>query len=155
LYVRGPLGHGFSLPPSARKIALAALDCSPRTLLSLLKPALRQEASVTLVGESIPDDLPLQVEAQPAGSLLDICRWADFVAFDVSRASLPQLRLLFQADRTSLKAEAQVLVRTPLPCAALAACGVCTVEVGGEALLACEEGPVFDLHQVMGWSSRA
>src|SRR5512140_3535088 len=49
LRLRGPLGHGFALPAGARRVALVAYHCSPRTLLSLLEPALRQEASVALV----------------------------------------------------------------------------------------------------------
>src|SRR5512135_1414493 len=32
LYLRGPLGNGFSLPPSARRIALVAFRCSSRIL---------------------------------------------------------------------------------------------------------------------------
>src|SRR5512138_2146539 len=37
LALRGPLGHGFSVPASARRVALIAWDCPPVTLLSLLK----------------------------------------------------------------------------------------------------------------------
>ncbi len=85
LYLRGPLGHGFKLPLSARRIALIAFDCSPRSLLALLQPAFQQDASVTLVSEMAPDDLPFQVEVQPLRALLEICKWADFVALDVSR----------------------------------------------------------------------
>ncbi len=155
LHLRGPLGHGFRLPASARRIALVAFRCSARTLLGLLEPAFRQDASVTLVGEDAPEDLPLQVEVQPAHALLDVCKWADFVAFDVSRERLPELKEIMQAGRLAFKSEAQALVRTPMPCGALAACGVCTIEAGRVALLACEDGPVFDFDQLMGWSSRA
>lgn len=155
LFLRGPLGHGFNLPVSARRVALVALQCSPVALLSLLPQAARQEAALTLVGSNIPDDLPLQVEAQPPGSLGEVCAWADYVAFDTSREALAALRELLKESRASFKAEAQVLVRTPMPCGALADCGVCTVDVGGKELLACEDGPVFALRQLMGWSSRA
>src|SRR5512143_1645310 len=54
LYLRGPLGHGFSLPPDARRIGLIAFKRSSRTLLALLEPAFRQDASITLVAEHIP-----------------------------------------------------------------------------------------------------
>lgn len=155
LYLRGPLGHGFVLPPSVRRVALVALDSSPVTLLALLQLAARQDCSVTLVAPNFPDDLPLQVEAQPPEALLEACAWADFVAFDVSREAIPHLKERLRGSRASFKAEAQALVRTPMPCGALAACGVCTVDVGGKDLLACEDGPVFDFHQLMGWSSRA
>ena len=155
LSLRGPLGHGFTLPAAARRIALVALDCSPVALLSLLQPSIRQEASVTLIGQSIPEDLPLQVEAQPPEALREVCAWADFIAVDVAREALGQLKQSFNAERLNVKARAQVLVRAPMPCGALATCGICTVQVGGKALLACDDGPVFDLHQLMGWSSRA
>ncbi len=155
LHLRGPLGQGFVLPPGARRVALVAHGCSARRLLALLEPAFRQGASVVLVSGETPDDLPLQVEAQPPGALLDAYRWADYVAFDVARESLPELKAEFQADRSLLRVEAQALVRTRMPCGALAACGVCTVEAGRQQLLACEDGPVFDFRQLMGWSSRA
>jgi NAD(P)H-flavin reductase len=155
LRLRGPLGHGFAIPTGARRIVLAALGDSARVLISLLEPALRQEAEVTLVSKSAPDDLPLQVEAQPVEELWEACQWADYVALDIERDAVSELWTLLQARRTVMKAEAQILVRAPMPCGALAACGACTVEAGGEALLACEDGPVFDLRQLMGWSSRA
>ncbi len=155
LHMRGPLGNGFRMPASARRIALVALKSPTINVLSLLDAALRQEGLVTLVASEFPDDLPLQVEAQPIHALHDVSRWADYVAFDVPREALPELKEMMQAERTSIRAEAQVLVHTPMPCGALAACGVCSVDAGGKALLACEDGPVFDLRQLMGWSTRA
>jgi hypothetical protein len=155
LFLRGPLGHGFTLLPSCRRVALIAFQCSARTLLSLLKPAFQQDASVTLVGSHIPEDLPLHVEAQPLHSLLDVCQWADFIAVDIQRELLPGIRKLLQPHRTTIKAESQALVRTPMSCGALAACGVCTVDLGGKHFLACDEGPVFELRQVLEWSRRA
>jgi hypothetical protein len=86
LYLRGPLGHGFAMPATARRIALAAYDSSPRRLLALLKTAFKQEAEVTLVCESQPDDLPLQVEVQPLRALAEVCGWADYLAVDTARA---------------------------------------------------------------------
>lgn len=155
LHLRGPLGHGFNLPGAARKIGLIAFKCSTRVLLSLWEPAFRQDASVTLVAEHIPDDLPLEVEAQPLHALVDVCRWADFLALDVPRELLPDMRAAFRSFGSVIKADGRVLVRTPMPCGALAACGVCTVQMGRAALLACEDGPVFDFRQAMEWSSRA
>ncbi len=155
LQLRGPLGHGFAVPIGARRLALVAFRCSPRTLLSLLDAAGGVNGSLALLSDQIPEDLPLHVEAQPLTALPDICRWADYIAFDLAREALPKLKEMLQGDRSLLKAEAQVLVRTPMPCGAKAACGVCTVEAGRESLLACDDGPVFDLRQLMGRSSRA
>ena len=155
LLLRGPLGHGFALPSAARRIGLVAFQCSPRALLMLLDAAFHQNASVALVADRLPDDLPLEVEAHPLRSLVDTCRWADFIAFDIVRESLPELKAALQLERNSIKAEMQALVRAPMPCGALAHCGVCTIETGGQSVLACDDGPVFDMRQVMGWSSRA
>lgn len=149
LYLRGPLGNGFVLPASARRIALVAFRSSSRILLSLLEPAFRQDASVAWVSDSIPADLPLQVEAQPPHALLDVCRWADYIAFDLRREALAELKSVFNGGRTELRAGAQVLVRAPMPCGALAACGVCAVEAGASTLLACEDGPVFGFRQLL------
>jgi hypothetical protein len=132
-----------------------AFGCPARTLLSLLEPALRQAASVALVSANAPEDLPPEVEAHPLDAMRETCQWADYAAFDVARELLPALREKFQEHRTAMKAEAQTLLRAPMPCGALAACGVCAVDAGGKALLACEDGPVFDFRQLMGWSSRA
>ncbi|HNH26155.1 MAG TPA: hypothetical protein PLR93_04005, partial [Anaerolineales bacterium] len=83
LHLRGPIGHGFSLPSSARKIALVGLEDTPARLLGLLSQALKQSAEVVLVSNSSVEDLPEVVEIQPVKGLLDVLRWADFVAMDV------------------------------------------------------------------------
>ena len=166
LHLRGPLGHGFTLPASARRIALVSFDAqrtsagdSPRRLLALLDTAFKQDASVTLVCENPPDDLPLQVEVQPMRTLADVCNWADYIACDTARESLSELReRLRNGSRSQVRAVAQVLVRTPMPCGGLAECGVCAIEAhaalslskrGGYQLV-CKDGPVFDLDQLMG-----
>jgi NAD(P)H-flavin reductase len=149
LRLRGPLGHGFRLPPSASKVALVAYRCRPRTLLQLLETSLRQGASVALVGEHIPDELPAQVEAQPVHALPEVLKWADFAAFEVQRDQLPELKSALHDHRRALIAGGQVLIHAPMPCGALAACGVCTVELRGNAFLICDDGPVFELDQVL------
>lgn len=149
LHLRGPLGHGFALPASARHVALIAFDDSSRRLLALLDAAFKQDASVTLVCEDAPDDLPLQVEVQPLRTLSEVCAWADYIALDTARESLPELRKkLGLSSPLKVWYEAQVLVRAPMPCGALAECGVCTVETRDGHSLACYDGPVFDLKEI-------
>ncbi|HEX6035689.1 MAG TPA: hypothetical protein VFY83_14710, partial [Anaerolineales bacterium] len=92
LHLRGPLGRGFSLPLTARRVGLVALDDSPARLKGLIQPALRQEAAVVLVSGSAPEDLPDDVEVQPPSALQDILEWADYVAFDIPREYLSGLR---------------------------------------------------------------
>jgi hypothetical protein len=152
LHLRGPLGHGFDLPASARRCGLIALEAgaSARRLLALLDVAFRHGAAVTLVCDAPPDDLPLQVEVQPRHAVSEVCGWADYVAIDVGRDSLHGLRAsLGLSNPAWLKAQAQVLVRAPMPCGGLAGCGVCAVEGRRGTQLACEGGPVFDLGELI------
>jgi dihydroorotate dehydrogenase electron transfer subunit len=149
LYLRGPLGRGFTLPLSARKVALAALDDSPARLRGLIQPALRQDAAVVLVSSSAPDNLPDDVEVQPLSALSDILDWADYVAFDIFRENLPQWKeRLGKQNHWMAGMSAQVLVRTPVPCGGLAECGVCAVTLKSEWRLGCKDGPVFDWKEI-------
>jgi len=150
LHLRGPLGHGFILPSNAHRVALIAFNESPIRLLALLDTALKQEASVVLVCQTPPDDLPLQIEVQPTSALMDVCDWADYIAVDAVRESLPELRkMLGRGNLFIVKNEAQILIRTPMPCGALAECGVCAIETRRGQLLACKDGPVFDLKDLL------
>ena len=157
LHLRGPLGHGFSFPNDARRIALIAFDAqqasasdSPARLLALLDSVLKQEASVVLICQTPPDDLPLHIEVQPLNALLDVCGWADTIAIDAARESLPELKKMLGAGSPlKTQKDAQILIRTPMPCGALAECGVCTVESHHRQLLACKDGPVFDLKDLV------
>jgi len=60
LSLRGPLGRGFVLPVSARRVALAALDASPAYLLGLIPLAYAQGAALSLVCDDPPDGLPAE-----------------------------------------------------------------------------------------------
>ncbi len=148
LNLRGPLGRGFELPITSRRAALIAFDDSPRRLLALLDSIIKQGASVTLICENPPDDLPLEIEVQPMSALMDACNWADYIAMDAVRESLPRLRKMF-GERNPLPArnEAQILIRTPMSCGGLADCGVCAVEVRNGYKFACVDGPVFNLKE--------
>ncbi|HEY3477168.1 MAG TPA: hypothetical protein VGK56_21310, partial [Anaerolineales bacterium] len=92
LSLRGPLGHGFTLPLAARRVGLVAFDDHPARLRGLIRPALRQDADVVLVCGAVPDTLPDDVEVQPLSALSEVVDWADYMAFDVSRENLTQLR---------------------------------------------------------------
>jgi dihydroorotate dehydrogenase electron transfer subunit len=145
IHLRGPLGQGFTLPNTARKVGLVALDDSPSRLFGLISPALKQDAAVVLICGSRVDNLPDEVEVQPLSALNEIVEWADYAAFDVARENLPVLReQLFNGTQAKVPYEAQVLVRTPLPCGGIAECGVCAVKVKSGWKMACKDGPVFD-----------
>jgi len=157
LNLRGPLGHGFSIPTFARKVALIAFDESPARLHGLISIALRQDAEVVLVCDTIMDELPEAVEVQPLQALTDIYQWADYAAFDLARENLNQLREMLgvgkqakaprEAAALSLS-KRQVLIRAPMPCGVFAECGVCALTIRHEWKMICKDGPVFELSSV-------
>lgn len=156
IYLRGPLGRGFVLPSSARRVALVAFDDSPARLNGLIAPGLQQNAAIVLLCDSHLDHLPDAVEAQPVSALSEIIAWADYIAFDVARDNLPGLseRVFIGNPARALPArvatggggrnEAQVLIRTPLACGGMAECGVCAVTGKPGWKMACKDGPVFN-----------
>ncbi len=162
LSLRGPLGRGFSLPNSARCVALVALGETYARLKCLLANALKQDASVVLVSDLELNELPSEVEIQPVSALAEIAKWGDYLAIDIPRQSLPGLReMLGLSQQTRARFEAQavsprrapgpngVLVHTTMPCGGMGECGVCAVTVRRGWKLACKDGPVFDLKELV------
>ncbi|MBL8101669.1 MAG: hypothetical protein JNM02_03995 [Anaerolineales bacterium] len=150
LNLRGPLGHGFAIPVAARKIALIAFDDYPARLHGLIPLALNQNAEVVLLCDSQVNDLPEVVEVQPVKAMQDILLWADYAAVDVSRGKVNQLReKIMEQGHVRMRPEAQVLIRTQMPCGALAECGVCAVTIGHYWKMACKDGPVFGLNELL------
>jgi dihydroorotate dehydrogenase electron transfer subunit len=146
LWLRGPLGRGFRLPLTARRVALLGFSHSGARLLGLLPEALAQKAEITLLCDAAPPDLPEEIEIQPLAALQEICEWADFIAAEADREALPGLR--GQLALAKLKAQVEILVGTPVPCGGMAECGVCAVLVRGGWKMACKDGPVFDLKEL-------
>lgn len=149
IILRGPLGHGFELPASARKAALVPFDVPSSRLRSLIQPALNQGAAVVLVCDSEEEHLPDDVEVQPLSALDEVLNWADYVALEILREGLPVLReKLVKLSQAPLGKEAQILIRTSIPCGGVAECGVCAVSLQSTWKMACKDGPVFDLREI-------
>lgn len=145
-------GQGFILPVDARRVALCAIGVTPDRLLPLIPAALAQNATVTLFCDPQPSpdilrQIPSIVEIAPLAALLNELDWPEFLAVDLPREYLPQLDKMLQLD--PLPFTGQVLVRTDMPCHGLAACGVCAVETRHGTKLACSDGPVFALNEVL------
>ena len=150
LNLRGPLGRGFSIPTFARKVALIVFDDSPARLRGLISIALKQGAEVVLVSNTVLDDIPEAVEVQPLQAMFEIYRWADYAAFDVERENLIHLKENFgKLEQAKGPREAQVLVRAPMPCGALAECGVCALTIHHEWKMICKDGPVFEMKELL------
>lgn len=143
LHVRGPLGKGFQLHPTARFVALVAFSENPARLLALTEPALAQNAAIVLLTDNPPEGLPAAIEISPLSALAETMRWADTLAFDAPKAALPALLRLVAA--TTYSGDAQVFVETAIPCGGMGECGVCAVNLRKGYKLACKDGPVFDL----------
>jgi dihydroorotate dehydrogenase electron transfer subunit len=146
LSLRGPLGNGFTLPGTARRVALAAPQTAIQRLLPLVELALGQGAAVTLCTADTPPGLPSAVEVLPPEALPELAAWADYLALELPVASLEGLRPRLGLERDAHPAaKIEVLVRIAMPCGGLGECGICAVPVRKGWLPACTHGPVFDL----------
>jgi len=153
LNLRGPIGLGFKLPSTVRRVALAAFGDTPSRLLPLISPALESGADVAIFSPVIPPTLPPAVEIHPLSALPNALSWADFLAIDLPVEELPKLSTYLGWDSFSrLPCLAQALIWTPMPCGAMAGCGACAVPAHRGYKLACKDGPVFDLNELMSIS---
>ena len=151
LLLRGPLGRGFELPNPLRRLALAALGESAKRLMPLVSLALGQQAAVALYCDAPTIELPLAVEVNPLVALPEALTWADFLALDLPLVRLPELRALLGLGDSSPTPgiQAQALVAAPMPCGGVAECGACALPWGKSWKLACKDGPVLDLSQLL------
>jgi len=148
LKLRGPLGRGFELPKSLRRLALVALGESPARLMPLIPIALERGVEIVLVCDAQVGELPLAVESQSVDDLPKALAWADFLAIDIPLERLEDLAERLTTKGRTRAPEGQALVFSPMPCGGLAKCGVCSLTTKNGLRLACEDGPVFGLHEL-------
>jgi NAD(P)H-flavin reductase len=149
LQLRGPLGRGFQLPADMQRLALIALDRHPGRLLPLLALALERGCAVTLFADGDFEGLSLDVEIRPPTALPEARYWADFLALDLPYERVDELPDLLGLAPGELLPAGQALVVAPMPCAGIADCGVCTLETANGPRLACTDGPVFVLNELL------
>jgi NAD(P)H-flavin reductase len=147
LQLRGPLGKGFTPPGGLRRLGLASLDENMARLQPLMHQALEQGAAVALFTDHALPSLPSAVEANPLEALQEALTWADYLAVDLPPQAIPEISRLLGVERgpRALPCPAQALVHLAIPCGGVADCGACAVETRLGWKLACEDGPVFDL----------
>jgi NAD(P)H-flavin reductase len=151
LALRGPLGSGFHMSATARRVALASIAGAPYRLLALAEQALNQRAAVVVYAHSSPAGLPEEVEVLPLDLLPEAPAWADFLALDICLPDLPGLRARLGLNPYQRPAcQTQILITTSMPCAALAECGICGVQTRDGWKMACSDGPVFDFNSLEG-----
>jgi hypothetical protein len=118
-------------------------------LRGLIHPALKRGAAIVVVSNFDIGDLSNEVEAQPLSALGEVMAWADYAAFDVARGNLFELKeRLGGTKQLSASYEAQVLIRTSMPCGGVADCSACAVSLKSGWQLACKDGPVFGLRDI-------
>jgi hypothetical protein len=151
LTLRGPSGQGFMLPDLTRRLALAALGELAERLQPLAIGALEKGMAVALFTDRPPSDLPVAVEINPLKDLPEALAWADFLACDLPAGLVEKLPKILglPAGRRHLPCPAQALVLADMPCAGIARCGACGVPTLRGWKLACEDGPVFDLAELL------
>ncbi len=149
LRIRGPLGRGFRLPPTAHRVALGVLGDKLDCLLPVVDAAVKQQADVALFTDLPLPRLPASVEVHPLASLPEAPGWADWLALDLPLEALADLRAcLGLVPRASLACAAQALIHTAMPCSGIGTCGACAVPDRQGWKLVCKDGPVFDLDQL-------
>jgi dihydroorotate dehydrogenase electron transfer subunit len=165
----GPLGQGFEVPETTRRLLLVADTSHLPVLLPLLEtrffpknpisPSATLLLSAPTAGELYPIRLlppALEVlvatadgstgyEGNPLDLLPDLVRWADCVCAASDPADYSAMAGVVREVRIGPNRRfAQALVVPPLACG-VGACQGCAVKVARGTRLACTDGPVFDL----------
>ena len=150
LTLSGPVGHGFHLPADIQRLALIGLGNTSARLLPLVKELKSPRASITLFSDAHSSHLPPDVEAYPIQDLAEVFGWADFFGIEVPLGRIETLAAVFnQPDMNPAGLRGQVLVQADMPCCGLGKCGVCALKVKRNWRFTCEDGPVFDLAEVI------
>lgn len=165
----GPLGHGYAVGPHTRRLLLVAQVRRLPVLLPLALQALAQEQSVALLVESpsvsnmlpirlLPPALEVRLVTQDGSAgqqgtavdlFPDLARWADCICLADDPQRYPRYAdLVHQVRVGPARGLAQALVLPPLACG-VGACQGCAVATKRGMRLACSDGPVFDLMELL------
>jgi NAD(P)H-flavin reductase len=151
LHLRGPRGNGFHIPPLTRRVALTTLDhFNVNHLMALAAASLANSAEVTLFTNQPLSDLAPEIEVLPLEELNQIKDWADYLAAVLLPNQVNAFRngLQLNAGR-KIPFSAEVMLEMPMICDESSACGVCAVYTSRGWRLACKDGPVFALDDLL------
>ncbi len=145
--LRGPLGHGFSLPAMARRLGLAVFGDSADRLLPLANKALALGAAIAIFSDCAMPALNAEVEIHPLNALVGLLDWPDYLALDLPAHRMGELtNLLRDSSRASFNGiNGEALIMTEMPCGGSADCGACSLDTLHDVRLVCQDGPVFNL----------
>ena len=147
LHFKGPRGNSFHLPPLARRVALTCLDeVSINRLLPLADLGLQNGAEVTILSDYPLAGLNPEIELLGLEEMPSIVEWADYMALVMTPRKLAEFG---RNLKTNLPAACEVMLNTPMVCDENSSCGVCSVLTAKGAKLACKDGPVFSLADLL------
>jgi len=149
LSIRYPLGKGFVIPPSTRRLLMVSAAENPLRLLPAAFAVLAGGGEAALFSYSLPGEISPEVELLTRDELPDACTWADCIIGDTSIDNLSVWKkMVTHGETVSVKQNIQVLVDTPMACHGTAECGVCAVKTKHGWKNACSDGPVFPLAEL-------
>ena len=161
--VFGPLGNGFVLPPTARKLLLVAGGTGIAPLYFLAQHALEQRHKVTLLYGTVDKNrYPVSPEIDTIavtddgsvgekGFVTDLLsRFAESSDTVFACGPMPMLRNMF-IRRRELKIEGksvQVSLEVRMGCG-VGVCYGCTIKTTSGLTQVCREGPIFQLNDIL------
>jgi hypothetical protein len=158
LSIRYPLGKGFAIPPSARRLLMVSAGDNPLRLLPAAGKVLAEGGEAALFSHNLPGQISPEIELLTRDELADACVWADCIIGDISIDHLAVWKSMVTRTarvdswKTTSSAgslrDIQVLVDTPMTCHGTAECGVCAVKTRHGWKNACSDGPVFQLAEL-------
>jgi len=166
----GPLGNGYRVPAAARRLLLAADAPHAPALLPLVPPGVAGDREITLLlaADTAAQLYPLRLlppavevhisttdgsAGRPGdlvGSFAELVDWADHICIAADPVSYPLLaRIVWERRIVPTATFAEALVSPPMACG-VGACQGCAVATNQGVRLACTDGPVFDLLDLLG-----
>jgi hypothetical protein len=151
LHLRGPRGNGFHLPPLIRKAAFTTLDqFSLNRLMALADSALNNNIEVTFFSNQHVSGLAPEIEVLPLEELSQVRDWADYLAAVLPASVVNTFRNSVQLNTVQAKLiTAEIMLAAPMVCDETSSCGVCAVYTNHRWRLACKDGPVFALDDLL------
>ena len=142
----GPLGSGFTPPLESSRWLLISLGNPPDRFFPLIEAGIDRSVAISLWSQKPLRNLSPQVEVNP--TLPEALEWADYLALDLRPEELTAIRSpLGLSDASKVSIPAQVLLAPEMPCG-MGACHACALQGKQGWLLACSDGPVFQLDRL-------
>jgi dihydroorotate dehydrogenase electron transfer subunit len=159
LDIIAPVGNGFTIEAGTQRLLLVCDEAHAAPLIALAREAAEKQIAVTLLIEAdsefsaasslLPLDVEYQVVPSLAAALPTLLRWPDQIcaAGDMALYALLKAQMAM-AGLIAPARFAQVVITPPLACG-FGACLACAVETPRGMRLACVDGPVFDLAELV------